>query len=181
MPRRREHGKVGLARDAAVARCCREDVLPKRLLHRLFKPGTPLARSEAETDYPPLQGAPATLESEYEKLVAAHLERFGIDVARVEIRVTCTGRHPGGREIFLANLRLTSWQRDAAVRLLLGLPLLERKVRKTLATLWLSDVSIFEGICLGVGGELLEGRAQSELRRALVALDSGGTDSDAGD
>jgi hypothetical protein len=53
---------------------------------------------------------------------------------------------------------------------MLGLPMLDAKVRKSVAALWLADVSHFGGLWLHAGGQLQSGGPIGELRQLLVSL-----------
>lgn len=65
-------------------------------------------------------------------------------------------------------MKIVRWERPTGLRLLLGLPLLERKVRKVLPGLWFADVSPFEGSWLRAAGQLQEAPAILELLQSLI-------------
>jgi hypothetical protein len=135
-------------------------------LRRIFRRHS---SSEDQTDYHSLPDLPQSIESEYQKLVTDYLCRWGIPEPCASVQVLKTGKDGEGRDVFVALVRLVRWERFAVLRLLIGLPLFERKIRKTLPA-WLADVSIFGGIWLNTAGELQETPALAELRHLVVQL-----------
>jgi hypothetical protein len=107
---------------------------------------------------------------EYKRLICEQLRRWGIPDACVSVEVISLGPSVSGRESFVGLLRLTTWHRKGALRLLLGLPILERKVRELVSTVWVAEVSDFGGLWLHAAGELQGNAATSELRSLLVSL-----------
>ena len=67
-------------------------------------------------------------------------------------------------------VRIFAWERRPALRLLLGLPLLERKIRKTIRAHWVAEVSHFGGVWLHASERLAETGAASDLRPLLATL-----------
>jgi hypothetical protein len=112
----------------------------------------------------------ASLEAEYEALISAQCSRWGIAESAITVEVRNAGRGPNGRDVYLAMIRLARWERESALRILLGLPLLEAKIRKMLRTLWLVEVSHFGGLWLHASEQLANTDAMEELRRLMVAL-----------
>ncbi|NML46607.1 hypothetical protein HHL11_22870 [Ramlibacter sp. G-1-2-2] len=112
----------------------------------------------------------ANLEAEYEALILSQCTRWGISETCITVEVRNAGRGPHGRDVYLAMIRLARWERDSALRILLGLPLLEAKIRKILHTLWLMEVSHFGGLWLHASEQLAGTDAMEELRRLVVAL-----------
>ncbi|WP_299763825.1 hypothetical protein [Ramlibacter sp.] len=110
------------------------------------------------------------LEAEYEGLIASQCHSWGIadDVVTIEVRQI--GRAPDGRDVYLGMVRLAQWERDSALRLLLGLPLLEAKIRKMVRALWLGEVSHFGGLWLHASEQLNATPAMRELRELLMQL-----------
>jgi hypothetical protein len=135
-------------------------------LRRIFRRHS---SSEDQTDYHSIPDLPQGIESEYQKLVTDYLCRWGIPEPCASVQVLNTGKDGEGRDVFVALVRLVRWERFAVLRLLIGLPLFERKIRKTLPA-WLADVSIFGGIWLNTAGELQETLALAELRHLVVQL-----------
>jgi hypothetical protein len=145
----------------------KKDLPGKRLLRRLF-PRMFSATPEEATDYQTLNDASGGLNAEYEKLIVEQLRRWGVSDrhASVEVRQVDIRQ---GKEVFVGMVRLLQWNRDSALRVLLGLPMLEKKIRKRARAIWVSDVSHFDGIWLQASSELQTADAVSELRRTLVA------------
>lgn len=113
----------------------------------------------------------AGLEDEYESIIAAQCQRWGIAESSITIEVRQSGRGPEGRDVYFGMLRLARWERDSALRLLLGLPLLETRIRKTVRGLWLCEVSHFGGLWLHASEQLLQGTdAPGELRRLMLQV-----------
>ena len=75
-----------------------------------------------------------------------------------------------GLDIYGGMMRLTRWQRDSALRVLLGLPLLEAKIRKMVRSLWLGEVSHFGGLWLHASEQLTSTEAMTELRLLILQL-----------
>lgn len=112
----------------------------------------------------------ANLEAEYEALIMAQCVRWGIAESAITLEVRNAGRGPHGRDVYLAMIRLARWERDSALRVLLGLPLLEAKIRKVLRTLWLMEVSHFGGLWLHASEQLAGTEAMEELRKLMLVL-----------
>ena len=125
--------------------------------------------SEHQTDYQSLGETGGGLETEYRRLVYQHLERWGVTDRHVSVQVQQLHDH-GGKEAFTAVVCLTSWERNAVVRVLLGLPLLDKKIRKAVDVSWLADVSVFRGLQLKVAESLHDAQASAELRHLVVSL-----------
>jgi hypothetical protein len=145
-----------------------EDFLDLGLRH-LFLRWARSSGGEHQTDYQGLVETPPTLEGEYQRLVHELLARCGVPdgVVAIEVRQQEARRK---KPTLVAELTLQRWERDAALRVLVGLPLLERKIRKALPALWVADVSTFEGLTLKVSPALLEARPLTELRQVLSSV-----------
>jgi hypothetical protein len=124
------------------------------------------------------------LEAEYEALITSQCVRWGILENSITVEVRRLGRTNSGLDIYGGMMRLTRWQRDSALRVLLGLPLLEAKIRKMVRSLWLGEVSHFGGLWLHASEQLQATEAMTELRQLILQLthdpspagDSGATD-----
>lgn len=110
------------------------------------------------------------LEAEYETLIVAQCVRWGILQNSITIEVRRLGRTNSGLDIYGGMMRLTGWQRDSALRVLLGLPLLESKIRKMVRSLWLGEVSHFGGLWLHASEQLQATEAMTELRQLILQL-----------
>lgn len=140
-----------------------------RRFGRRGAPETPEYQTDYQTDYQALGHASGGLEAEYQRLVEHHLHRWGVDAscATVEIQVE---KRRGRKDVFVATVCIEAWQRNAVLRVLLGLPLLDKKIRQAVSALWLADVSEFRGVLLKVSPALHEAAASAELRELLVSL-----------
>jgi hypothetical protein len=129
--------------------------------------------SEHSTDYQNLEDTSGGLDAEYRRMVMSHLDRLGVppDCAVVEVDELDAER---GKSVFVATICLVAWDRNAVVRVLLGLPLLDKKIRKAAEVSWAADVSVFKGVQLRVAPSLHSSRATSELRHLVVSLTATG-------
>lgn len=123
---------------------------------------------DPDSDYHPSDRRGEGLEVEYQSLIATQFRRWGISINCVTIEVRQIGRAPDGYDVFVGMVRLGQWDRDSALRVLLGLPLLEAKVRKTVRGTWLADFSHFGGLWLHASEQLHASPAAAELRELLL-------------
>ncbi len=121
----------------------------------------------ADTDYLPGHGGGEGLETDYQGIIASHFRRWGVSNQCVTIEVRKIGQAPDGYDVFVGMVRLVRWERHSALRVLLGLPLLEAKIRKTVRATWLADYSHFTGLWLHTSEQL---QVPDELRELLGAL-----------
>lgn len=126
---------------------------------------------EADSDYHPSDRKGVGLEVEYQTLIATQFRRWGIATGAVTIEVRKIGHAPDGFDVLVGMVRLAQWDRTSALRVLVGLPLLEHKVRKAVRGTWLADFSHFGGLWLHAS-EQLHGDAagMGELRDLLMQL-----------
>lgn len=111
------------------------------------------------------------LEAEYETLIVGQCRRFGIAESHITIEVRRVGRGQDGRHIYLGMLRLARWERNTALRLMLGLPILENKIRRGVGNLWLAEVSHFGGLWLHASEQVQQlPEATKELRQLMMQL-----------
>lgn len=139
-------------------------------LRRLFQ-------RDARDSYPSTGIAPgphhpiAELQGEYGAVVRALFARAGITPQSVHLDLRHLGSAPDERPVFLAMVRLVAWDRPSSLRLSLGLPLLERSLRRQLRGSWLLEVSHFGGLWLHASTPLQEDPdALRELRALVVSL-----------
>lgn len=118
----------------------------------------------------PKGDAEGALLSEYERQVALVLRRWGIPESCSSIEIVRLGEGGDGRQVFVALVRIFAWERRPALRLLLGLPLLERKVRKAIRAHWVSELSHFGGVWLHASERLAESGADQDLRHLIASL-----------
>ena len=130
-------------------------------------------RSAEETDYDVLGHAVDGLEAEYLKVLEPELRGWGVPATCASLHVQQVGQTPHGRGVFVGVIRLVAWERRPALRLMLGLPILERKVRRALSTRWLADVSHFGGLWLHTSDKIADTGAVQELRELLAEVADG--------
>jgi hypothetical protein len=138
-------------------------------LKKLFaKDASPPERAAA--DPAAAAGHSEGLEVEYERLIRAQFGRLGISSDCATIEVRRIGHGPHGFDVLVAMVRLHRWERAAALRLLVGLPLIESRVRKLVRSTWLADYSHFAGLWLHASEHLHEDPGVEELRELLSSL-----------
>lgn len=111
------------------------------------------------------------VEAEYHRIIQEQLERMGA-CGMTTLEVAYAGDAPDGLGIYRAMIRVVRWERRAATRLLLGLPVLQYKLAQVLAASWLPDVSHFGGVWLHPAGELQQRDRVTDLRRIIVEFES---------
>lgn len=130
--------------------------------------------AEHRTDYRQLESRPINpdeaLQQEYERLVRLVLRRWRVPESCASVEIIRMGEGRAGRQTFVAALRILEWERSTALRLLLGLPLLERKIRKAVRAHWVADVSRFGGVWLHAAERLCDAGADADLRDLLATL-----------
>lgn len=125
--------------------------------------------SGPETEAP---SSESSLEAEYLAVAQEQLGRLGIPEDVVSAAVQLVGTATDGRDIYLVRLKVTSWNRPVVLRVLLGVGMLEWKMRCRLAGTWLPEVSHFEGVAVRVSSRLHRGEPAMQLRAALEELRS---------
>ena len=115
-------------------------------------------------------GAAEGLEIEYQRLVTTQFRRLGIHEDCVTIDVRRIGHGPHGFDVLVGMVRLHRWERTSGLRLLIGLPLIESRVRKLVRSTWLADYSHFGGLWLHAAEHLHEEPGTEELRELLMTL-----------
>jgi hypothetical protein len=125
------------------------------------------AASRERADY---GGAAEGLEIEYQRLVTTQFRRLGIHEDCVTIDVRRIGHGPHGFDVLVGMVRLHRWERTSGLRLLIGLPLIESRVRKLVRSTWLADYSHFGGLWLHAAEHLHEEPGTEELRELLMTL-----------
>lgn len=128
------------------------------------------APQDPDSDYHPSDRRGEGLEVEYQTLIATQFRRWGISNNCVTIEVRQIGRAPDGYDVFVGMVRLAQWDRISGLRVLLGLPLLEAKVRKMVRATWLADFSHFGGLWLHASEQLQGTPAVGELRQLMLQL-----------
>lgn len=125
---------------------------------------------DPDSDYHPSDRKGEGLEVEYQTLIATQFRRWGIALGCVTVEVRMIGRAPDGFEVFVGMVRLAKWDRDSVLRMLLGLPSLESRVRKAVRGTWMADFSHFGGLWLHASEQLHAGPGVGELRDLLIEL-----------
>lgn len=126
--------------------------------------------ADPDSDYRPSERQGEGLEVEYQSLIAQQFRRWGISPNCVTVEVRKIGQAPDGFDIFVGMVRLEQWERTSGLRLLLGLPLLEAKVRKNARSTWIADFSHFGGLWLHASEQLSHTSAMGELRDLMLHL-----------
>jgi hypothetical protein len=140
-------------------------------LRKLFvRESRPRPDHDPDSEYHPSDRRGEGLEVEYQTLIATQFRRWGISTGCVTIEVRQIGRAPDGFDVFVGMVRLAKWDRPSALRVLIGLPLLEAKVRKSVRSTWMADFSHFGGLWLHASEQLQTTAAPAELRQLMVQL-----------
>ena len=108
---------------------------------------------------------------EYRSIVIDQLIRGGVAPDCVEIEVKPGGKMRDGRTVYIGMVRLVKWDRAPSIRLLLGLPILESRLRRVVRGSWLHEVSAFGGIWLHASGQLQDSRAMEDLRSLVIEIE----------
>jgi hypothetical protein len=108
---------------------------------------------------------------EYRSILIDQLIRGGVSPDCVEIEVKQGGKLRDGRNVYIGMLRLVKWDRAPSVRLLLGLPILESRLRRVVRGSWLHEVSAFGGVWLHASGQLQDSRAMEDLRSLVIEIE----------
>jgi hypothetical protein len=108
---------------------------------------------------------------EYRSIIHDQLVRGGVLPRCVEVEVRQAGKLRDGHFMFVGMLRLVSWERTTAIRLLLGLPILESRLRRAIRGSWLREVSHFGGIWVHASGQMQDARAMEDLRALVVEIE----------
>ncbi len=147
----------------------------RKLLARPSSRGA-LAGSNGHADNSHSPDPAEGLEVEYQELISSQLRRSGIADTCASLEVRRFGRAPDGFDVFVGMVRLHHWERRSGLRLLLGLPMMEKRVRRVVHSTWLADYSHFGGLWLHASEKLQAGPAPHELRQLLMSLSVPATD-----
>ena len=124
-----------------------------------------------ETEVGPSGHSLDEITREYRSLIIDQLARGGVNAECVEIEVRQAGKARDGHQVFIGMLRLVQWERTSAVRLLLGLPILESRLRRVVRGSWLRDLSYFGGVWVHASGRLQDSSAMEDLRTMVIDLE----------
>lgn len=116
------------------------------------------------------------IRGEYRALLASELRQIGVPPDCVHLEV---GQKllDDGRQLCNVKLRIVRWDRDAVLRLLVRLPLLEARTRRAVGASWLAEASQFAGIWLHSSGALPVDQIERDSEWAISELqlvDGGG-------
>jgi hypothetical protein len=114
------------------------------------------------------------LREEIRAEVETVLRKAGVNLACVEAEIRLMG-HAKDKPLFWCLLRLVRWERSSGLRLLLGLPHIERALRRQLVGSWVADTSLFGGIWLHPSTKLLDSDGMKELAAVLGGLNTTGS------
>lgn len=113
------------------------------------------------------------LEREYGELIQSQLLKLAGAPDLVEVEVRAAGATPDGRAIYTGMLRLARWDRRRSLRILVALPLIEAKMRKSLESTWLGDVSQFGGLWLHASAGARGAQALCDVHDVIVGFEGG--------
>jgi hypothetical protein len=127
-------------------------------------------QQEPGSEYgPPEEGANG-FEIEYQRLISAEFRLWKIAPHHISIEVRQMGTAADGYDVFVGMIRLIHWDRHAVLRILLGLPILEGKVREAVRRTWLADHTHFVGLWLHSSEHLKATPAMTELNELVMEL-----------
>jgi hypothetical protein len=113
----------------------------------------------------------AEIKNEYAQLIQERLERAGVPASCFELDVRHMGAARDGRDVLAGMIRLTRWERQPIVRVLLGLPLLEKSIRRRVRASWLAETTWFGGLWLHASSALLTEDCSAELRTLIADVE----------
>lgn len=123
------------------------------------------------TQIDPVQVPIQELIEGYEFILTGLPEKSAAPLAGVDFRVHHSGTAPDGRPVILLTLKIVRWVPRKSVQVLLGLPLMERAVRRLLRGSWLLEVSHFGGVWIHTSSALdLEREHQLEIGTVLAGI-----------
>ncbi len=135
-------------------------------LSRLFRRKDASGKADSESECRSSQLGEG-LASEYQGLIDSQFVRWGLSPQCVRVTVRSVGKRADGLDVFAGLVTLTAWERDTALRLLLGLPLLDARIRRRVQATWLTEYSHFDGLWLHPAQNLAVG---PELKELLISL-----------
>jgi hypothetical protein len=139
-----------------------------RLLHRGATPQRELPDTQMHSS---VQGT-GGVEEEYREAIEHQLRQMGVSPNFATVETRQLGRGVGGKPLVVGLVRLIRWSQRDAVRVMLGLPLLEAKVRLQFEESWVEELSEFGGIWLQATEPLQQRQPLSELALLVQGLDA---------
>jgi len=136
-------------------------------LKRLFQREGEVASTEMDPRTTSIQ----EIQAEYLACIDEVLVRAAIARECVEVEIRHLGALADGRPAFSAMLRLVSWERTSGLRLLLGLPMLERAARRLCGASWAAEASHYAGLWVHPSGQILDRSLLKDLGADLSALE----------
>lgn len=130
------------------------------------------ASGPATTIFGQSTGGDPDVLTELEAIIWSQLGRAGIPSDCVGVEVCALEEKRQKKPCLIGKLHLAGWQRKPVLRLMLGLPVLEVRVRQGFESSWLNDVSTFGGLWLRGFGELQSQAALHELRQAIAQIEA---------
>jgi hypothetical protein len=112
------------------------------------------------------------LQDEFRACILDVLARAMVDKTCVDIEIRHGGVMRDGRHLLTGMLRLVKWDRVSGLRLLIGLPILERGVRRMVAASWAAEAAHFGGLWVHPSGQILERSLLKELGHDLTMLEN---------
>jgi len=142
------------------------------LMKLFLRPNRARARQHQEpgSEYGPPDVCSDGFEVEYQRLIDAEFRLWSIPTDHIRIEVRKMGVAADGYDVFVGMIRLVAWDRPAALRILLGLPILEAKVREAVRRTWLADHTHFVGLWLHSSEHLNATPAMTELHDLVMDL-----------
>lgn len=125
----------------------------------------------ASTEMHPNSTSIQEIQAEYRACVDEVLARAGISSECVEIEIRHQGALADGRPLLAIMLRLVNWERTSGLRLLLGLPMLERASRRLIGASWAAEASHYTGLWVHPSGQILDRSLLKELGNDLCTLE----------
>lgn len=117
----------------------------------------------------PVMIADENLHIHYCSLIRKTLQQCGVRSETLQIELRCVDKASDGKPVYSAMIYIAQWERVSVLRLLIGLPLIETRLREAARSSWMASQSHFVGIWLHASSRL---EAPDELRSIIVQLTS---------
>lgn len=111
--------------------------------------------------------ADENLHLHYCSLIRKTLQQCGVKSETLQIDLRCVDKASDGKPVYAAMIYIAQWERVSTLRLLIGLPLIESRLRDAARSSWMASQSHFVGIWLHASSRL---EAPDELRSIIVQL-----------
>lgn len=132
--------------------------------------GTAHNAAERQSSSVDLSVSDNSIAAEYQSIILEQLSKAAVGDGLVGVSVHRSGHAANGLHTFVALIRLLRWDCDAGARLLLGVPLLQERVRRVVQNTWLVDVSRFGGLWLHPSSQLQHTQAVADLSALVMRL-----------